>query len=124
MDEIKRPPLIHRSDDSRGITSAEGNASSNALPNLQMRFAVDAQYALDVDHEPTASYQDGKPPEPKAPTVSRELFESGTQRAVVLCNSDITDHTPIDAGIAARLPFADVELITGRLHDSTFLCRR
>ena len=89
-----------------------------------MRFAINTQDAFDVDDDAVPPEQHGKSSEPESPALSSELFESSAQRRVILGNTNVANHPTINAEVAARLPLADVELFTRRLHGSTFQCRR
>jgi hypothetical protein len=60
----------------------------------------------------------------EASTLGREFFQSILKRVVVFGDADISNHPAVDPQISARLPFANVELISRRLHGSKFQCRR
>ncbi len=85
---------------------------------------MNPQHSFDVDEHAVAAQQHGKSSKSEAAPFRCEFFESCSQHTIILVDRDVTNHPSIHSKVAARLPFADVELFTSRLHGSTFQCRR
>lgn len=124
MNKVERPAFVKPADNRCRHSPTQSNAAFHALSHLQMGLTIDAQHAFDVHVPPVAAKQHRKSTESETTPFRSELFETSAQRAVVLRNPHVANHSPVRLEVTACLTFTDVELFTSRLHDSTLLRRR
>jgi hypothetical protein len=105
MDEIKRPSLIEPTYNRSRRPAAERDSAPHALANLQVRFAIDAQDALDIHDQAFAAKQYGQTTKSKAPAFRGEFLEARAQRSVILEDPNVANHASSGADVSARLTF-------------------
>lgn len=122
VNEVQRPPLVHRGDERRGIATAESDAPANAPPYLQIGLAINPADPFEIHHNSLTAQQHRQPAVSEAPTFGSELFQSFAQRTIVRdADALVAEHSSITLGDATGMTLADRDLLAHSPHRSTAL---